>query len=254
MARSDFFMLIEETVSKMQELKLYAMARAFIEKKDRPDHQDLSREDFVSLLIDAQLLQRQQLRQTRMLTFAKLKISSASLEDIDYRHPRGLVKSKVIQLQNLEWLEKHHNLLISGPTGVGKTYLACAFGQWACRHGYSTVYFRCSRLFGDLLAAKGEGTYLNHLKRLGKVKLLIIDDFGLNAMTDTDRKDFMEVIEERYMTGSTIIAGQLPLSDWHEFIGAPALADAMLDRLFHQAYKFELKGASMRKTAEKTAP
>jgi len=247
-------MLTEETVSKMQDLKLFAMAKAFTEKKDRPDHQDLSVEDFVGLLVDAEHLHRRHLKQTRMLSQAKLKISAACLEDIDYRHPRGLVKNKVFQLQNLEWLEQHHNLLISGPTGVGKTYLACAFGQWACRHGYSTLYFRCSRLFGDLLAAKGEGTYLNHLKKLGRAKLLIIDDFGLNAMNDTDRKDFMEVIEERYMTGATIIAGQLPLKDWHEFIGDPAMADAILDRLFHVAYKFELKGGSMRKPNEKTTP
>lgn len=213
----------------------------------------MSCQDFVSLLVDEEHLHRQHLKQTRMLTQARLKIFSACLENIDYRHPRGLIKNKVVQLQNLNWLVEHHNLLISGPTGVGKTYLACAFGQWACRHGYSTLYFRCSRLFGDLLAAKGEGNYLNHLKKLGKAKLLIIDDFGLHSMSDTDRKDFMEVIEERYMTGSTIIAGQLPLKDWHEFIGEPAMADAILDRLFHVAYKFELKGGSMRKNQEKIA-
>ena len=245
-------MLTQETLNKMQDLKLFAMARAFVEKKDRSDHQDLSVEEFVGLLVDAEHLHRRSLKQTRMLTQAKLKMPSASLEDIDYRHPRGLIKSKVVQLQNLEWLEQHHNLLISGPAGVGKTYLACAFGQWACRHGYSTLYFRCSRLFGDLLAAKGEGTYLNHLKKLGKVKLLIIDDFGLNPLSETDRKDLMEVIEERYLTGSTVLSGQLPLKDWHEFIGDPAMADAILDRLFHVAYKFELKGASMRKPNEKT--
>jgi len=243
-------MLIEETVRKMQDLKLFAMAQAFVEKKDRPDHQDLSVQDFVSLIVDEEHIHRQHLKQTRMLKQARLKISAACLEDVDYRHPRGLIKSKIVQLQNLNWLNDHHNLLISGPTGVGKTYLACAFGQWACRHGHSTLYFRSSRLFGDLLAAKGEGTYLNHLKKLGKAKLLIIDDFGLHAMSNSDRKDFMEVIEERYMTGSTVIASQLPIKHWHEFISDATMADAILDRLFHVSHKFELKGASMRKTKE----
>jgi len=134
---------------------------------------------------------------------------------------------------------------------VGKSYLACAFGQWACRQGYTTAYYRWPRFLGEVLAAKGQGDYLKHLRYLAKVQLLIIDDFGINAMTESDRKDFLEVVEDRYMARSTIIASQLPCSVWHEFIGEATVADAICDRLFHVAYKLELKGGSMRKNPSK---
>ncbi len=244
-------MLVEETIRKLNDMRLFAMAKSFAEKRIRPDHQDLTFEDFLALLVDDEYLHRKNMKQTRLLRAARLKISSASLEDINYRHPRGLNKTKVLNLQKQEWLKNHHNLLITEPTGVGKTYLACAFGQWACRHGYTTAYFRWPRLLGDILAAKGQGAYLKHLNSLAKAQFLIIDDFGLNALTDTDRKDFLEIVEDRYMTGSTIITSQLPLKDWHEFIGEPTTADAICDRLFHVAHKFELKGSSMRIKSEK---
>ena len=157
------------------------------------------------------------------------------------------VKSKVLSLQNNEWIENHQNLLITGPTGVGKSYLACSFGQWVCRHGCSVLYSRWPRLLGDILAARGEGRYLRHLQKLAKVKLLIIDDFGLNSLSDTDRKDFLEIIEDRYTVGSTIITSQLPIKEWHAYIGDPTIADAICDRLFHVSHKFEMKGGSMRK-------
>jgi DNA replication protein DnaC len=244
-------MLVEETIHKMNEMKLFAMAKSFSERRSRPDHQDLSTEDFLGLLIDDEYIYRQNTKQTRLLRGAHLKIPSACLEDIDYRHPRGLSKTKIINLQKQDWINNHQNILITGPTGVGKSYLACSFGQWACRNGYTTVYYRWPRLLGDFLAAKGQGNYLKHLQRLAKIHLLIIDDFGLNALTDDDRKDLMEVIEDRYMTRSTIIAGQLPLKDWYEFIGEPTVADAICDRLFHVAHKIELKGGSMRKKMDK---
>lgn len=239
-----------QTIDKMHEMKLHGMAASFQSRRIMPDHQDLTHDEFTALLIDDEYLHRQNNRQRRLLQMAKLKFSSAALESIDYHQNRGILKSKITALQNNQWLEKHQNILITGPTGVGKSYLACAFGQWACRHGFTVYYNRWPRMLGDMLAARGEGAYIKHLQKLTKVDLLIIDDFGLNSLSDTDKKDLMEIIEDRYMTGSTLIASQLPIKDWHAFIGDPTIADAVCDRLFHVAYKFELKGGSMRKKTE----
>jgi DNA replication protein DnaC len=239
-----------QTITKMNELKLHGMSRSFAERRIKPDHQELSHDEFVALLIDDEYVYRQNNRQRRLLHGARLKFPSAAIENIDYQQSRGITKAKVTALQNNQWLEKFQNILISGATGVGKSYLACTFGQWACRNDFSVYYSRWPRMLGDILAAKGEGSYLKYLQKLAKVDLLIIDDFGLNSLSDTDRKDFMEIIEDRYMTGSTIIASQLPIKEWHAFIGDPTIADAVCDRLFHVAHKFELKGGSMRKKSE----
>lgn len=239
-----------QTITRLHEMRLHGMAKSFQERRIKPDHQDLSHEEFIALLVDDEYLHRQNNRQRRLLRMARLKFPSAALESIDYQQNRGLTKSKIIGLQNNDWLKKHQNILISGATGVGKSYLACAFGQWACRNGYQVYYSRWPRMLGDILAARGDGTYLKYLQKLTKVDLLIIDDFGLNSLSDKDQKDLMEIIEDRYMTGSTIIASQLPIKDWHAFIGDPTIADAVCDRLFHVAHKFEMKGGSMRKKSE----
>lgn len=243
-------MIKEQTLRKLNEMRLYGMAKSFEEKSLRPDHKDISFEEFFGLVVDDEYVYRKNMRLRRLLQLAKLKFASACLESIDYQASRGLSKSKIVSLQSNEWLDNHQNILITGPTGVGKSYLACAFGQWACRAGHPVLYDRWPRLLGDILAARGTGNYLRHLQKLAKVKLLIIDDFGLNALNDTDRKDFLEIIEDRYTTGSTIIASQLPVKDWHAYIGDPTIADAICDRLFHVSHKFEMKGGSMRKKLE----
>ena len=239
-----------QTLTKLHEMKIHGMAKSFETNRISPKCQDLSHDEFMALLTDDEFIYRQNNRQRRLLQMARLKFSSAALESIDYSHTRGITKVKVTGLQNNQWLEKHQNILITGATGVGKSYLACAFGQWACRSGFNVYYNRWPRMLGDILSARGEGTYLKHLHKLSKVDLLIVDDFGLNSLSDTDKKDLMEIVEDRYMTGSTIITSQLPLKDWHAFIGDQTIADAVCDRLFHVAHKFELKGDSMRKKAE----
>ena len=243
-------MIIEQTLDKLEEMNLHGMFKSFKERMTRTDHKDLSFEEFFGLIVDDEYMHKQNLRLYRLLKLAKLKFSSACLENIDYQQSRGLTKSRILGLQNTKWLDAHQNILITGPTGVGKSYLACAFGQWACRNGYSTLYFRWPRLFGDILAAKGQGKYLKHLNKLSKAQVLIIDDFGMNQINDADRKDFFEIIEDRYSTGSTIISSQLPLKEWHNFISDPTSADAICDRLFPVAHKLELKGGSMRKKIE----
>jgi len=240
-------MLKEQTLNKLNEMGLCSMAKSFEEKILRPDHRDISFEEFFGLVVDDEYIYRKNQKLARLLQLAKLKFPSACLENIDYQATRGILKSKVLSLQNNEWIENHQNLLITGLTGVGKSYLACSFGQWVCRHGCSVLYSRWPRLLGDILAARGEGRYLRHLQKLAKVKLLIIDDFGLNSLSDTDRKDFLEIIEDRYTVGSTIITSQLPIKEWHAYIGDPTIADAICDRLFHVSHKFEMKGGSMRK-------
>lgn len=240
-------MLNEQTFEKLYALKLPGMAEALKEQLARPDMNDLSFEERFAMLADAEYLFRENKRMKRLLKNAKLKLS-ASLEDIDYRAQRGLDKSVVRSLGNCGWIRKRQNVIIVGPTGTGKTYIACALAQRACREGMSAFYLRTPTLYRNLAAARADGSYARVLSRLGRASLLVLDDLGLAALSDQERRDLLEVVEDRHGSASTIIASQLPVEHWHEVIGDPTIADALLDRLVHNAHRIGLKGESMRKT------
>lgn len=239
-------MLNHPTLEKLQSLKLTGMLKALDEQMQMPECEALSFEERLGLLIDREMIERDNRRLKTRLKKAKLR-QSAIIEDIDYRHPRGLDKSLMLSLAGCQWIQKRHNCIITGPTGAGKTYLACALGQKACREGYSVLYRRLPRLFQELAVAKGDGRYMRLLAALERTELIILDDWGMASLTDEQRRDLLEILEDRYDRHSTLVAAQLPIKHWHQIIGDPTLADAILDRLIHNAHKINLKGESMRK-------
>ena len=239
-------MLNQQTLDKLHAMKLIGMAEAFQEQLLLPAAQGLSFEERFGLLVDRQWTWKENKRLKLLLREAKLKIS-ATVEDIDYRTPRGLDKSVLLNLISCNWILHHQNLLISGPTGAGKSFLACALAQKACREGLRSLYLRSSHLFYQLHLARADGSYHSLLKRLSKIHLLVIDDFGLAPMTELQRHDLLELIEDRHGITATLITSQLPFDLWHDAIGDPTLADAILDRLVHNAHRIQLKGESMRK-------
>lgn len=240
-------MLTEQTLSTLNTLKLFGMARGFSERLSHPKTADLSHEEFLGLLVQDERTYRENLRLKRLLKKAKLK-QPAALEDIDYKHPRGLNKQLILELCSAQWITHHRNVLLTGPTGVGKSYIACALGNLAARLGYTVLYLRAPRLFETLLQAKGDGSHLKTLTRLAKVQLLILDDLLISPLSDPERKDLLEIIENRHGQSTTVITSQYPTKEWHHLIGEPAIADAICDRLLHHSYKIELKGESIRKT------
>lgn len=239
-------MLSHPTIDKLETLRLSGMVGALREQWKTPDINQLSFEERLGLLTDREVDVRETKRLQSRLKKAKLR-QNASLEDIDFRQPRGLDKSLVIKLADCQWISKHQNLIVTGPTGAGKSYLACAFAQKACREGYHTSYVRMSRLFEDLGLAKGDGRYSKMLAGFAKTDLLVLDDYGLAKLTREQRHDLLEILEDRYGVRSTLVTSQLPIEHWHEQVGDPTLADAIMDRLVHNAHKIQLKGGSMRK-------
>lgn len=239
-------MLIHPTLDKLHTLRFTGMAHGLEEQMQMPDIDSLSFEERLGLLVDREMTDRENRRLTTRLRKAKLR-QSASLEDIDYRHPRGLDRSLMTKLQSCQWIREHHNLLITGPTGTGKTFLACALAHKACREGYSAQYSRLPRMLQELHIAKGDGRYGKLLTSYAKTDLLVFDDWGLATFNQEQSHDILEILEDRHGLRSTLITSQFPVENWHELIGDPTLADAILDRLIHNAYKINLKGESMRK-------
>jgi DNA replication protein DnaC len=238
-------MLIEQTVDKMNVMKLSGMAEALRQQVGAREHTQLSFDERLGLLVDAEWTAREQRKLSKRLRSAKLRYA-ASLEDVDFKHPRALDRQQVLSLGNCGFVEQRHNLLILGPTGIGKSYLACAFVERACRRGHKASYVRLPRLLQQISVARGDGSYARILERLAKVDLLAIDDWLLAPLRDTERRDLVEVIEDRSERASTLIASQVPIKDWHAGIGDPNLADAICDRLLHKAHRIELKGRSKR--------
>ncbi len=246
-------MLLEQTMEKLNAMKLYGMAKAFREWQGNPKRPELSVEDLVGLLTDAEWVSRENRKLQLRLSAARFKLQ-ACVEDIDYSHARGLAKSVMVELASSGWVQRHQNVIITGPTGLGKSYLACALGQKACRDGFSVVYRRVPRLFDELAMARADGSHANLLKRLAKTQVLILDDFGLEVLTAQARKDLLEILDDRYQSGSTVVTSQLEPKDWHPVIADPTLADAICDRLVHNAHRLKLQSAeSFRKSAGLTS-
>lgn len=245
-------MLNEPTMQKLLALRLGSMAEAWQTQQRDATASSLAFDERFAFLVDAEYHARDNRRLTRLLKDAELRIPHACLEDVDATSGRGIDRAMLRQLAADTWVDEHLNVLITGPTGVGKSYVASAIGQGACRRRRRVVYRRIPRLFDELALARADGSYAKLLARLAKADLLILDDLGLGSPTEAQRHDLLEVMEDRYGRRSTVVTSQLPVPTWHEWLGDPTVADAVLDRLVHNAYKLELRGNSRRK--EKTTP
>jgi DNA replication protein DnaC len=234
------------TLEKLKALKLYGMVRGFEEQTASSDYQNLTFDERLGLLVDREKGERENRQLKSRLNQAKLR-HQACMEDIDYQHPRGLDKSLLLSLSSCQWIRDHLNVFIIGPTGLGKSFIACALAHRACLEGFKVLYFRAPRLFPDLSVAQGDGRYRKLMTTIAKANLLVIDDWGLSALSDQERRDLLEIVEDRHGIHSTIVTSQLPIEHWHQMIGNPTLADAILDRLVNNAYRINLKGESMRK-------
>jgi DNA replication protein DnaC len=240
-------MLKQPTIEKLHALRLSVMAQSWEEQERIPKVAELSFDERFAMLVDAEHLARDNRRLGRLLRDANLRIRHACIEDVKANPERGLPQAKLRQMAQGNWIGEHLNALITGPTGVGKSYLACALGQLACRRGHRVAYRRVPRFFEEASLAKADGSYTKLMATLAKADVLVLDDLGLGTLREAQRHDLLEVLEDRYGDHSTIVTSQLPISKWHEWVNDPTVADAILDRLVHNAYKIELQGPSKRK-------
>jgi DNA replication protein DnaC len=239
--------MLDQTITQLRQLKLSGMANALVTQQEQPGtYEGLSFEERLQILADNEIYDREHRKQQRLLKAAKLKIA-ANPQDIDYEHPRGLTKSLIASLLQCDWINKHQNLLLTGPCGSGKTYIACALAHAACMKGYRVKYYRLSRLLLELTQTKADGSYSKALQSLARLDLLILDDWGLEPLKAAQRNDLMEIMDDRNASASTAILSQLPTDQWYQSIGDNTLADAILDRLMHNAHRIKLKGESLRK-------
>lgn len=243
-------MLNQKTIETLKRMHLPGMADAFITQLKDPNVRELSFEERFGLIVDYEWTARENRKLSRLIKEAGFKMP-ACMEDLDYHHHRGLDRSVMSAFLSCAWLEDRQNITICGPTGIGKTYICSALGNLACRNGYSVRYHRVPKLLSDIHISKGDGSYPSLMKRLSRTDLLILDDWGIGPMTAQEARDILEVIEDRYQLRSTIISSQLPVDQWHELIADPTVADAILDRLLHNAHAISLKGESMRKLLAK---
>ncbi|MDH4272397.1 MAG: IS21-like element helper ATPase IstB [Candidatus Aminicenantes bacterium] len=239
-------MLYQPILDKLTALKLAGILEGLREQMDSPQYRKLSFEERFGLLLDREWTLRQQRKQVRRMRVAHFR-EAAVVEDLDLGPRRGLDRGQVLSLAEGQWIRDKHNLIITGPTGAGKTYLACALGTAACRNGFSVRYFQSSRLLQKLTLAHAEGSYPKFLDTLAKTQLLVIDDWLRNPLTDVQTQDLLEIVDDRYKRTSTVLASQVPVANWHERFSSPTLSDAIMDRVVHNAYRLEITGESMRK-------
>ncbi len=244
-------MLHEPTLDLLRELRLAGMAEAFEEHRGMPDMAELTFEDRLTLLLEREKTARAERRYIRLKGMAKLHLD-ATIEDLNYRAVRGLDRTQVLRLATGQWIKDGQTLLITGATGSGKSYLACAFGHQACRQGTSTRYYRVSRLLDELTLARADGSYPRVVERIAKTWLLVLDDWGLAALSGQARHDLLDILDDRYGRRGTILASQVPIEHWHDIVGDPTFGDAILDRLVNNAHRIKLQGGSMRKIYDST--
>ena len=240
--------MIQNTIDKMTSMKLYGMSEGLDEQLKNSQYKELTFEERISMLVDKEVLYRQNRKLTSLLRRASFRFPEACLEHIDYKAKRNLSKQSILKLAQNDWIRKHQNIIITGETGAGKSYIACALGNNACRNGFSSLYTRIPKLLNELKISHADGSYLKLIKKLTRIDLLIMDDWGLSNFSDSDRRDMLEIFEDRYNVRSTIIATQFPVDTWHDIIGDPTIADAICDRIIHNSHKIALNAKdSMRK-------